>query len=317
MPLINEDIFIKKYASSQDFRDSAVAAARIFDHPARYKVDRESALVVAAELRRYIVDNQGQMNKGFRPWDVAPETMAHLDRKEPWWGFEFETGWKNKASRGKALAFAYDNFDGAMFDGEGEGGFPVEITFMPAEMSKYENGTSDAHRFMQWVNDNPDLIHKGAGNDVGCHLNMSHPYVDSHQKAVALAKFLNRSLYWTVLVNGQRKEMFGRETIYAGFFAQHGGGNSWVEFKGYRTAYTMAEFQRYMKSCAGLQKLVDTWVKAHKKELDYSTKAVTNLYDVSFNGAAPKVVVHDYAEIQRSTPAGAKPLHSRYTFGNL
>lgn len=315
MPLIPEKLFNEEWVANANFRNQMSRWTGLYnyydpDHVPP-KADLASAKKALAKLRSVLVVNQRQMHKALRPWDLTPRAMEHLDRAEPWWGFEFETGWVSAAARGEALAFTFDKLDGAMYDGEGEGGYPVEITFLPEERSKYLNGTSTAHKFIQWMNDNPKLVQFTGHNNVGTHLNMSHPGITDYGTVVELTKFLNRTLMYTVKVNGQRKEMFGRESIYAGFFAQDAGGNVWTEFKGFRTAYTMAEFERYIKTSEALQKCVEVFVNAPSGSL--SSKAVDNLYDVAFNGAEPNVVRHTTIV----PPAGAERLCTRGHFGAL
>ena len=312
MPLINQELFLREWPINPQLRANAYNVANPYysgrAQAAPPTADRESALAVLAQLRQFIVDGQNNMRKAGRPWDLLPSVLDNLNRAEPWWGWEFETGWISREARGQAIAFAYDNIDGAMFDGEGEGYHPVEITFCPEERSKYLDGTSNAHKFMQWVQDNRNLVLLTGNNDVGTHLNMSHPAITSSTQTAALCKFLNRTLWHTIAVNGQRKQLFGRETIYAGFFPQIAGNKVWVEFKGFRTAYSMEEFERYLKTAEALQKCIDLFVP----KAGLYDKAVTNLYDVAFEGADPELTTWagtpDY-------PAGAAALHSRWDMG--
>lgn len=320
MPLFNDDLFHSEWKNNEGFRD-LLSRFTITERTGRHywqahdlpavKADRESALEVQAALRNMLVVKQAQLHKQLRPWDVTTKALAHLDRREPWWGFEFETGWASQSARGAALAFTYDHLDGAMYDGEGEGNWQVEITFLPEEQSKYLNGTSTAHKFMQWMTNNPKLVYKGSGNNVGTHLNMSHPAIVSYEQATDLASFLNRTLHHTVKVNGQRKLMFGREQLYAGFFPQYAGGNAWVEFKGYRTAYTIGEFNQYLKSAAALQKCIDLYIENPQL---CTQKCVTNLYDVSFNGADPELAKWNGP---LPLPAGGVSLHFRGHMGMI
>lgn len=312
MPLFNEDLFHDEWANNSMFRTTVIEfLGRNHQFLEGVKADRSSALKALYSLRHVLVTSQRQMHKYLRPWDVSSKVLNHLDRNEPWWGFEFETGWVSADARGEALAFTYDNIDGVMYDGEGEGFYPVEITFLPEERSKYLDGTSSAHKFIRWMNDNPQLIYLSGINDVGTHLNMSHKKIETHAQAVELSKFLNRTLHQTVKVDGQRKEMFGRETIYAGFFAQFGGDKAWVEFKGYRTAYTLEEFEKYIKSAEALQKCVDLFIDRTRA---CDMMCVGNLYDVAFNEAEPELV--PWVGPLQLGPRSSK-LCSRYAMGPL
>ena len=312
MPLINDNLFMEEW-NDPNFRyniSNMLTAYNNWVLPV-FQADRKSALKAQGQIRDMLVVVQRQMGKANRPWDLSRRVFEKLNRKEPWWGWEFETGWKSVEARGKALAYTYDTFDGVMYDSEGEGAAPVEITFCPQEQSKFLSGKSDAHKFVKWMEDHPELTYLGDDNNVGTHLNMSHPAITEYPQATDLARFLNRTLWQTVKVNGQRKEMFGRESIYAGFFPQNAGGNVWVEFKGYRTAYTLAEFNNFCKSAAGLQKCVELFLQLPNNG---AGKAVDNLYDVSMNGADPLLI--DW-ERTPDMPYGAKRLHTRGFMGSI
>lgn len=263
---------------------------------------------VLAAIRYELVVTRMQQGKGQRPWDVDPQLYATLDRTQPWWGWEFELGYKSAKAYGIAVGHAYDNFIGATFDSEGEGRYPVEITFPPEEMSAYLDGTAQAAQFITWNADNSAaLCAKTAENNVGSHLNMSDPRITNGIINGKVANFLNRTLQHCRRRNGERKEMFGRETLYAGFFKQEAQRNHWLEFKGFRTTYDRAEWERYVKTAAALQKCIDTFFKMHAAGAVDGKLGVNNLYDVAFNGAEPTVAA--YAD--RIVDAGAKNLCSR------
>jgi hypothetical protein len=325
MPLINREVFADAVVKDprilgnlhlgdrecREFQDNLYGG--------RIKADRASALKLLDMLGNCVV-NGARMGKGSRPWDIVPTVFDSLDRKEPWWGFEFETGWVTRDAYKEAVRHVWDNYDGCMFDEEGEGQHQVEITFCPAEMSKFLDGTAPAYKFVEWMEANQRLPFNGGGNKVGTHVNISDPrFGDNRDGNVEqLTRFLNRTMHHTRGVNGQRMEMFGRESIYAGFFhnQSNGGKNNWIEMKGFRTTYRIEEFKRYVKTCAGLQKVVDTFYTLGIKGA--KDKAVGNLYDVVFNGAEP--VVKDFHDF--TVAANAAPLSTRYggdpgMFGNI
>lgn len=321
MPLINQEIFVKECLA----RKGALREVAGYCGPAIYEkyggyvpppVDRESALEVFAALRESLVGRGQQLGKNLRPWDFSKDCLAHLNRAEPWWGWEFETGWKDKAARQKALEFTWDNFDGVMYDSEGEGAVQVEITFIPAERSKYLDGSADACKFMDWIDANQNLVVNTGNVKVGTHLNMSDPRTKNAAQQHTLSKFMNRTLMWTQAVNGQRLEMFGRESIYAGFFTQVAGGNVWMECKGFRTTYSREQFQKYVLVADALQKCVDKFYNSTADEQKFL--AVCNLYDVAFNGAEPQL--KPLKELVK--PVGAAALSTRFggdiqSFGDL
>lgn len=312
MPLLREDLFVeammnRRFHVPAYFSPSVAAAQQQFNEMA----DRKSALLVLSTLRESII-NGAQMHKMLRPWDLNPKIFDDLDKAQPWWGFEFETGWQSREAMKEALTHVWDNYEGCMFDGEGEGRYPVEITFIPAALSDYKNGTASACKFMQWVSDNRHLVYAGGANDVGCHWNVSTPeFRHSRANADGLCRFLNRTLANTRGVNGQRLRMFGRETIYAGFFVNHSADgqllnpveNVWLEMKGFRTAYSIEQWNNYMNTCTALQKVINYYF-ANRGECQ--GKACDNLYDVAFNGADVKI-----SALNVRPAAGAAPLYSR------
>lgn len=282
MPLIREDIFVAEVmadpAKLGGMLNYVGPEAQQFiggmepywdDNYNGYRARPKAAVPLTPDIARHLhsrirealVDRQMQMHKGCRPWDFSPRTMEHLNRAEPWWGFEFETGWASQAARKQALAFTYDNFNGVMYDSEGEGAQAVEITFMPAERSKYLDGTADACKFMEWVDAHAKLTYKSDNANVGTHLNMSHPDITTSPRQQQITRLLNRTIMMTQAVNGQREEMFGRETVYGGFYSQAAAGNVWTEFKGFRTPYTMAQFKKFLQVSEALQQVVELGLK--------------------------------------------------------
>lgn len=298
------------------WRGEAGRRAMALGGPGR-KVDRESALALLGEMREAIIGGY-QQGKRCRPWSFSDRVFTRLDRSKPWWGFEFETGWASSAAYKEAVAHVWDNYDGCMFDGEGEGGYAVEITFCPSEMHTYLDGTAPAFKFIEWVDQNPHLSFNGGENNVGTHVNMSDPHFSERPgSARELQKFLNRTLLFTRAVNGQRAEMFGRETIYAGFFHNdsNNGANEWLEFKGFRTTYSLDVFKRYIKTCEALQKVID---KFYTLDGSAASKGVANLYDVAFNGAEPAIEhIDSIVAADGAAPMSSRMGGSSYAFGEL
>lgn len=278
--------------------------------PYDLRPDRASATALYNALQEYILAG-GQLAKNLRPWDINPRMFEGMDRTQPWWGWEFETGWRTNADRLSAVRHVWENYDGCMFDAEGEGDYQVEITFIPDTMAAHLAGTASANRFMEWMNANPQRVNRTGNNNVGTHLNMSHPRL-TRQNAPGLATFLNRTLQWTRAVNGQRAQMFGRESIYAGFFhnISNGGENNWLEFKGFRTAYDLQGFQNYLKVAAAFQKIIDTYLSSDADRLAFIARnklGIRNLYDVVYNGARPLAKNIERMEL----PRDAAPLSTR------
>jgi hypothetical protein len=316
MPLINADFFgedlPKQYAADPFRFRHGLPGFAYFGNVApefekfKLKPDRASALKVLDAIGQGIKGGY-QMHKAGRPWDLCPTLFDGMDRAQPWWGWEFETGWKTNEDRLAAVGHVWDNFDGCMFDGEGEGQWQVEITFTPEEMSKYLDGTATTCKFMKWMSDNKHMVYNGAGNDVGTHLNISDPRFKG-DNYLALCRFLNRTLHFTRKRNGDRKELFGRESVYAGFHANQSanGKSQWLEFKGFRTTYDYDTFQKYIKTATGLQKVVDAFFTNQKKI--GNRDCVSNLYEVTFENAEPIIESLDNLKL----PPKAAPMSTRF-----
>lgn len=263
-----------------------------------------------------LVKRGGNLRKSLRPWDINPRAYDHLDRDQPWWGWEFETGWRSDASKRKAIAHAWDNFDGVMFDGEGDGAHAVEITFMPSEMSTYMDGSAPALRFMEWVDANKAITYSSGGVAWGIHLNFSDKRMANNAQNTHLSRFLKNSLESVRIRNGMRKEMFGREVLYGTFYPQDNGhGSRWIECKGFNATYSLDEFKRYVKTAHAIQKAVDVFFNDEQRlreGLSHGVPrelqpAITNLYDVYNTGAKPIVGMVQDIKVAR----GAAPLFSR------
>lgn len=247
-------------------------------------VDRASALQVLDEIRAYLGDNGYLAGKYLRPWDVDKDLYGRLDRREPWWGFEFETGWTNVDTRKAAIYHTWDTWDNVVFDSEGEGS-AVEITFAPEEMSKYLDGTAQAYKFAEFLTGNPNT-HRGAHDSVGTHINISDPNL-TNENVAEVAYKLNRTVAHLPLRNGDvdvRKLFFGRSSLYGGFFV--GDGNAtWIEGKLFRTTYNMDEFKRYITTCEALTKCMAALIADNRPNC-----FVSNLYEMVTDGADPVIM---------------------------
>jgi hypothetical protein len=291
MPLLNSELFVDAMVNRGWRPPNHIAGGMALANAVfQAKPDRDSALIVLETLGEAIIAG-AQMHKAMRPWEITPLAFQHLDPNQTWWGFEFETGWRTREARRQALEHVWNTYDGCMFDGEGEGDWQVEITFIPDNLAAYQNGTAAATKFVQWMDANNPLVYRGHDNDVGCHWNVSTPHFRNGDvdKADQLARFLNRTIRNAMSRNGDREELFGRETIYAGFFVQQSGGNNvWLEFKGFRTAYTTVQWDKYVATCTALQMFIDYFFDNYDR-CAWTSQAGINLYDVAFNGAELKV----------------------------
>lgn len=262
----------------------------------------EASLVQAYEaVRDYIVQNGYLRNKLLRPWLIDKDYTAHLDRSQTWWGFEFETGWASQKARATANRFVWDNFDGVAFDSEGEGNYTVEITFGPEERSKFHDGTAQAYRFYEFLDQNQELVYNSGEDMIGTHINLSHPLLNqkNHARMVNALTRTVGSLPVEMVGHGNcRYRLFGRTRLYGGFFAQDQGGKQWIEGKLFRTTYNLKGFQNYINTAEALSKCVDAIFAAMEdgselaeaQRLVGALPYVDNLWEVALEGADPHVM---------------------------
>jgi hypothetical protein len=226
-----------------------------------------------------------------------------MDRTQPWWGFEFETGYKTLAARQAVLEEVWDTLDNTCFDSEGEGQASVEVTFAPEELSKYRDGSSQALKFMDILDKHSDKVYKTANENVGIHINISHPKLVSNNLEWVRYCMVRTIAAIPVLSNGNknsRKEMFGRSELYGGFFSQRGEGDVvWLEGKLFRTVYTRKEFEKYLKVCEAINTCLDVFVNMevpktappYHANMNKSYAYISNLYEMAFEGEKPIIKV--------------------------
>lgn len=226
------------------------------------QVDRASAMAVLNTIRNHVAETGRFDSKVLRPWNVDPQLYNELDRSEPWWGWEFETGWRSQESRAEAIRHTWDTWDNVVFDGEGEGGNPVEITFAPQEVSKYLDGTANAYQFAEYLCANRHT-YNGGHSYVGTHINISHPDMQTPESTELIMYGMNRTIaHLPVTANGRnvRYDLFGRDRLYAGFYVGEGPAN-WVEGKIFRTTYDIAQFRMYIRVATALTKCMSALLR--------------------------------------------------------
>lgn len=253
-------------------------------------VSREAVVTIMETIKTFC-KRTGHMpsHKGLRPYNY--DDLSNLKREQAWWGFEFECGFSSEQARADAIEYAWEVADGVTFDGEGEGSYLSEVTFLPAEESKFDDGTAPAYRFMQWCSDHPDAMHKTHYESVGTHLNLSHPKMTTNLSYIAGA--LNNSIHhlpWEMEGKNVRQEMLGRSNIYAGCFQRQAasGRGTWIECKLFRTTYTMEQFQNYIRTAKALSRCIDA-LTADGVNLQNRGTYIANLYEVWKEGAEPIV----------------------------
>lgn len=253
--------------------------------------DRDTALKVYEQVKTAICKGTSQQKDG-RPWNFYDKPFSTLDRSEPWWGFEFECGFISAAARATVLSHVWDEWDGVTFDGEGEGPYPSEITFVPAEVSKFSKRTAPAYKFMKYLCDS-GLTRRTKNTSVGTHLNISHPLLRNN--APDAAEFLNATL--SFLSDKEKLFLFGRERLYSGCFyrCSNNSSNRWIELKVFRTTYDWQEWLQYIRTCHAITAVLDYYLRA-KNKAALQNKGVSNLYDMVKRKAAIEVEHSDKAK---------------------
>lgn len=225
-------------------------------------VNREEARALYDTLKNYVLSTGRFTYKILRPYLWMNVNELGLDPDAPWWGFEFETGYISEEARSTALAYCWDNFDNVTFDGEGEGQFPSEVTFAPENMSSFIEGTAPGYQFTQFLNDHNHLTNLTHCTGIGTHINISIPEMRNQQwtkdfdtRLQYVVATLNRTL--GTISQESNKYYFGRERLYAGFSDNADeDNNTWLEGKLFRTTYDIEVFQRYVRVCHALTKVL-------------------------------------------------------------
>lgn len=220
-----------------------------------FSVDRDAALK-AYEQALNLICERGRLNaKGMRPY--VYQNLRVLDRSQPWWGFEFETGYNSREERAECLKYAWDIAElGVSFDGEGEGSYPSEVTFAPIEMSRVLDETAPASKFIKYLSDNKYGFNSNE-TYIGTHFNFSVPdrgyNLDNMCKMYAnIECVINNTLH---MVKGDRNALFGRTSIYGGASWRSMDNQSWVEIKLFRTTYDYETFKKYVQVCHALTRI--------------------------------------------------------------
>ena len=241
-------------------------------------------------IREILSSRYYYTNKGGRLWNLDPTYFADLDQTQPWIGWEFELGYRSRDALREAILYAYDNFEGATFDCEGDGTSAVEITFPPQELSRLSDGTLNSDMFMQWNCANHPRIGYNSGQSyVGTHLNVSTPAMrsaGSHYSMNRVSTFLVNTLRFLMYVNGRRLELLGRETLYGLCFDQ----GTYMELKWFRSPTTQARWDTYKRVAAAIVKCL---LLSETRTTWPVNTGVSNLYEMVMEDAEPVIGVVD------------------------
>lgn len=319
MPFVSTAALTKVLSGPNARHVASQMRCMVNDVPTGGNVTAESVQRVMDSLRGYIMARGYFDGKYLRPWEVDQDMYSSLNRDEPWYGFEFETGYRSYEARSEMLAYTWDTWDNVAYDSEGEGNAAVEITFGPVERSRFLNGDAPALEFARYLASRSDLTMQSGTTGVGTHINISWPWLTA-DNSVAMMRSLNAMISGLPNeVDGEnvRLKMFGRASLYGGWYRQVRHEGVWLEGKLFRTTYDADQFDNYMRTVEALNKCAEAVNAASAarplpdmKEYKWATHrglfdssyggilriqnpylTVDNLYDVYANGAEPNVIV--------------------------
>lgn len=226
-------------------------------------IDVDAARAMYDELKEYVLRRGSLIGKCFRPYLCTNVNDMGLDPSQPWWGFEFETGYSSPDAMREALGHCWDSYDNVTFDSEGEGNYYSEVTFAPANMSDFLDSTAPARKYMNYLSDNNALTYNSGAAFVGTHINISVPSMRNttgndtviYTKLRSVQSALNYSVGY--MDYPQLDQIFGRAPLYGGFFLNSDDtGNYWFEGKVFRTTYEEKVFDGYVKAAEGITKAI-------------------------------------------------------------
>lgn len=227
------------------------------------EIDVAAAEAMYNEVKQYVVTHGYLAGKWFRPYLWTNVNEMGLDPDQPWWGFEFETGYSSQEAMSTALTYCWDTYDNVTFDSEGEGNYYSEVTFAPANMSDFLTNQAAATGYINYLSDNKALTNNTGQAFIGTHINISVPSMRAtdvkdrsvYERLAGIRRVLNRSV--GSMTSDQLMQRFGRSPLYGGFFLnQDDNGNYWFEGKVFRTTYDAAVFENYVTVAKGITKAI-------------------------------------------------------------
>lgn len=226
------------------------------------------------------LNNQQNFKGSNKPFGLV-DFQKILDPKEPWIGFEFETGFDTKADYQKVINHLWaQNY--TSIDKEGTGKFPIEIVYAPIELSKVVAGESTLQKTVEFYRDNkitPALNPTTASRrDVGIHAGISSPKSRKANANYPLADRMSGVL--SSLTKKQMEELYGRSTLHWGTANAR---REYIELKMFRAIPEVDKIKVYIGVVAQCVVLMD-WLLDNP-----NVKEISNAYDfLSGKDAEPK-----------------------------
>lgn len=231
------------FATAQDLVD-----CRIYG---RLNSLKEAQLYLDNALQKALANNQGC--KHDRPWNIV-DFSTKLDPKADWIGFEFETGFDNKAEYQSFVRHLWDQPYTAI-DKEGTGNYPVEVAYAPMSAADIKAGRGTLRQSVQFVKDNgltpalnPTTFTR---RDVGIHAGISTPNIRKGGEHYDLSRRLNACLL--SLNSKQRVAVYGRSELHWGGCQARTG---YIEVKTFRAIPTLEHIDLVEKTTLNIVKLL-------------------------------------------------------------
>lgn len=153
-----------------------------------------------------------------RPWKIVDMNKL-LDPKQAWIGFEYETGFDNKAEYDKFIHFLW-GMNHIALDREGTGDYPIEVAYPPQEVDDILKNGSMLENTVKFVKAqkmtpalNPTTYSR---RDVGIHAGIS---TEKFRKAEYDAKYSATKRLDKIILSlsdKQKNELYGRSALHWG-----------------------------------------------------------------------------------------------------
>ena len=243
-----QDIVAKKYAGCHTTEDAEALLQRVLD----------DAL------------NNRQDCKCNRPWEIV-DFAKKLPNDEPWIGFEFETGFDNKADYQKFIHWLWQQ-DYVAIDREGTGKYPVEVAFPPQALSDVQQNSHLLQRSVEFIHANkltpalnPTTFTR---RDVGIHAGISTPKwraLRAEQNYNRADSVVNKLAHMLDNLSSQQKdELYGRHQLYWGTANNR---HSYVELKMFRAIPEADRVSGYIDVAIRCTQLLDWCIDNKGKKL--------------------------------------------------
>lgn len=255
---------------------TAAKAGKLYGRKINDLKDAEEYL--DAVLQRAL--NNDQDFKGYsKPFNLV-DFKKILDPKQPWIGFEFETGFDDKSEYQKLINFLWAQ-DYTSIDKEGTGKFPVEIVYAPMNLSDVVAGNSTLQKTVEFYRDEeltPALNPTTASRrDVGIHAGISTP---KSRKGDPYGYSARLSGILADLTAKQKDELYGRHVLHWGYANAR---RDYIELKMFRAIPDVDQIKVYVTVVAQCVKLLDFLID------NPNVKSLSNTYDfLSGKDAEPK-----------------------------